>query len=160
LAGIIDLNTRERVQHFHHSPQVHLTLPHADAQLPQIGFDEIEMARAPDLKIEQVRVRPGCGPQNLPLNSNLSHDLACLREVALHLRPKRSYLVHVIRFFAIVPGFREAPGRMVQDQAAEGKQPQEEKQKQSRVEMQLAIPALQSGSYPSGARRFAGGFSG
>jgi hypothetical protein len=34
---------------------------------------------------------------------------------------------------------------MVQEQAAEGKQPHEEEQKQSRVEMQLAIPALESG---------------
>jgi hypothetical protein len=44
---------------------------------------------------------------------------------------------------------------MVEDQAAEGKQPQEEEQKQSRVEMQLAIPARESGQEPGDIRRLA-----
>src|SRR6266516_423102 len=102
------------------------------------------MARAPDLELEQIGVYPYCGPQNLTLNSKLSQNLAHLSEVTLHLRPKSSNFPLVIRIFTVLPRFRKVPGRMVQEQAAEGKQPQEKEQKQSRVEMQLAIPALQA----------------
>src|SRR6266496_5903803 len=113
------------------------------------------MARAPGLKIELIGVRPCCRPQNLTLNSKLSQNLVRLSEVTLHLRPGSSNLAFIIRFFAVVPGFRKAPGRMVQEQAVEGKQPHEEEQKQSRVEMQLAIPALESGPESRDIRRFA-----
>jgi hypothetical protein len=44
---------------------------------------------------------------------------------------------------------------MVQEQAAEGKQPDEEDQKQSGVEMQFAIPALKSSTNSSDIRRLA-----
>src|SRR5437867_910782 len=98
------------------------------------------MTRAPDLKIKQIGIRPGCGPQELTLNAKLSQDLARLPEVTLHLRPGSSNLALIIRFLPVVPGFHEPPSRMVQEQTAEGKQPHEEEQKQSSIEMQFAIP--------------------
>ena len=114
------------MQHLDHSPQVHITLPHVNALLREISFDEKEMTRTPDLKIKQIGIRPGCGPQNLTLNAQWSQNLARLPEVTLHLRSGRGNLAFMIRLFAVVPGFRKAPGRMVQERAAEGEQPHEE----------------------------------
>jgi hypothetical protein len=65
-------------------------LPNGNALPRQIGFDEKEMARAPDLKIELVGVRPGCRPQNLTLDTKLSQNLASLLEVTLYLQPGSS----------------------------------------------------------------------
>jgi hypothetical protein len=45
---------------------------------------------------------------------------------------------------------------MVQDEAAEGKQPREEEQKQPDIKMQFAIPMLESGPDWSDMRRLAG----
>src|SRR5258708_23034098 len=113
-------------------------MPHGDALLRQIGFEKKEMPRAPGLKFELTGVRPGCRPQNFTLDSKLSQDLARLSEVTLHLWPGSSNLAFIIRVFAVGPGFRKAPGRIVQQQPAEGKQPQEKAPKQSHAQIPIA----------------------
>src|SRR5882672_11384307 len=134
------------MRHIHHSRRIHLTVAEGDAILRQIGLDEIVVARPPDLKIELIGVRTGGRPQDLTLNSQLPHDLPCLREVTPQLRSERRDGAFRIRIGAFVPGFCKVPGRMVQEQTAEGKQPREEEQKQSSIKMQFAIPALEPGS--------------
>src|SRR6266436_5093523 len=112
------------------------------------------MTRTPDLKIKQIGIRPGCGPQNLTFNAKWPQNLARLREVTLYLRSGNSHLPLVVALLPVIPGFCKAPSRMVQQQTAEGKQPHEEEQKQSSVIMQLAIPALESGPESRDFRRF------
>ena len=109
-----------------------------------------------------VGVRPGGRPQNLAFDSKLFQNLARLSEIPLHLRPGSSNFPLVIRIFTVLPGFRKVPGRMVQDQAGDGKQPQEEEQEQAGVIMQLAVPALQPDPQAGGGRWVGGGgrFSG
>src|SRR5438105_12375458 len=112
------------------------------------------MTRAPDLKIKQIGILPCCGPQNLTLNAKWSQNLARLCEVTLHFRSGNSHLAFIIPLLAVVPGFGKAPSRMVQEQTADGKQPQEQKQKQSSVEMQFAVQTLESGPESRPFRRF------
>lgn len=104
------------------------------------------MAGTPGLKFEEIGVRPGGRPKNLTLDSKLFQKLARLSQVTRHPRPGRSHRALIIDVSAVGPGFRKFPRRMVQDQAGEGKQPHEEEQKQSSVEMQLAIPSRAGGT--------------
>lgn len=120
-------------------------MPHGDALTRQVGLEKKVMARTADLKFELTGVRSGGRPQNLTLNSQLPHNLARLAEVTFHLRPGSRDSPLIIRVFAVAPGLRKAPGRMVQQQAAEGEEPEEEEQKQARIKMQLAIPAPAAG---------------
>jgi hypothetical protein len=131
-------------------------LLHGNAPAGQIGFNEEEMARTPHLKIKLIRVRPDCGPQDLTSKGKLSHNLARLSEVALYLKHRGSNLALISRLFSVIPEFRKGPRRMVQDEAAEGKQPREEEQKQPDIKMQFAIPMLESGPDWSDMRRLAG----
>jgi hypothetical protein len=113
------------------------------------------MARAPDLKIELIGVCACGGPHNFTFDFKLFQNVVRLRKVALHVSAGNSNIALVVRFFAVGPEFGKGPCRMVQEQAAEGKQPNEEEQKQSNVEMQFAIPALESGPESREIRRFA-----
>src|SRR5215467_4981478 len=100
------------------------------------------MPRTPDLELKLIRVRSCCGPQDLADNAELSHDLPCLTEISSRSESSNVALIAALR--AIAPEFREAPGGMVQNQAAESEQPHEEQQKQSGVEVQFTVPALES----------------
>src|SRR5262249_41819369 len=108
------------------------------------------MTRTPDLKIKLIRVRPSCGPQDLTNNAQLCHDLARLTEISTRSRNSNVALIAALR--AIAPEFRKSPGWMVQNQAAQGEQPHEEQQKQSYVEVQFAVPPLESAPDLAGNR--------
>ena len=147
------MNAGEAVERFDYAPWVHFGLSHGDALLGQVGFDEKEMARAPDLKIELIGVCACGGPHNFTFDFKLFQNVVRLRKVALHVSAGNSNIALVVRFFAAGPEFGKGPCRMVQEQAAESKQPYEEEQKQSSVEMQFAIPTLESGPEPRDVRR-------
>src|SRR5215468_7675502 len=101
------------------------------------------MTRTPDLKIKLIGVRPSCGPQDLTHHAELAHDLARLSEISFRIRSGKSNGALIVALCAVAPEFSKAPGGMVQNQAAEGEQPHEEQQKQSSVEVQFAVPALE-----------------
>src|SRR5206468_10651104 len=103
------------------------------------------MARAPDLKIELIGVCARGGPHNFTFDAKLFQNVVRLRKVARHVSARNSNIALAVRFFAVGPEFGKGPCRMVPEKSAEGKQPNEEEQKQSNAEMQLAIPALESG---------------
>ncbi len=115
------------------------------------------MTGTPDLKIKLIRVRPSHCPQYFTLNLKLPHDLPRLVQVALYPGCEGGDFPHVIRFFAIVPGFRKLPGRMVQEQTTEGEQPHEEEQKEASIKMQLAIPKLTANPESRGFMRWFSG---
>src|SRR5262249_19091059 len=139
----------------HHSPKIPITLLHGCALPRQIGFDEEKIARTPNLELKLIGVRPGCRPQDLTLDAKLCENLAGLIEGALHVRPWNRDVALKIHLLSVAPEFRKPPRGMVQEQATEGKQPDEKQQKQSGVEMQFAIPPLESGLESSGIRRLA-----
>src|SRR5437879_10424615 len=112
------------------------------------------MARAPDLKIGLIGVCARGGPHDFTFDFKLFQNVVRLREVTRRVSAGNSNIALVVRFFAVGPEFGKGPCRMVQEQAAEGKQPDEEEQKQSNVEMQFAIPALESGLVSRDIRRF------
>ena len=69
---------------------------------------------------------------------------ARLPEVASRAGAGRRNLALITGLPAVLPVFMKRPGGMVEEQAAEGKEPQEENQKQAGIKMQPAIPALEA----------------
>ena len=126
------------MQEFHNPPEIHIGLAHGRFAFGPIGFDEKEMTGAPHLKIEKGGAAPGGGPENLTLDAELSHDIAGLGKVVGRFRPGRRNHAFVVCLFAVFPVFMKRPGWMIEDQASEGKEPQEEDQVQAGVEVQFA----------------------
>src|SRR5438552_2483089 len=118
------------------------------AALGQIGLDEIEMARGADLEFERGAVTPGGGPKNLPIDGHLAHQVAGLIEVAREPSRGRHNGKLEFCFVAIPPGFVESPIGVVQKQACEGEQPEENDEEQAGVKMEFAIPAFANREQP------------
>src|SRR5262249_46818099 len=139
---IISHITGEDVEEFHDTPEVHLGLAYRRTALRPIGFDEKEMTGTPDLKIHYARIGSVGRPEDVARDGELPHDIPGLREIAHGLRPGRRDRTLIGRLLAVLPMLMKRPGRMIEQQAAESKEPQEEDQEQTGVEMQFPIPAF------------------
>src|SRR5207244_907427 len=137
IARVIGHIASEDVEHFHNAPEVDIGLAHRGAALGPVGFDKKEMAGTPDLEIKQAGVGPGGGPEDVALDAELFHDVLGLGEVAGCIRGGWFDRAFVVRLLAVFPMFVKGPFGMVEKEACEGEEPEEEEQKQTGVEMEL-----------------------
>ena len=86
----------------------------------EIGADEIEMARGPDLENERGTVAADGGPKDFSVDVHLAHEVVGLIEVAGERRGGWDDGELVFCYVTILPGFTEGPGGVVQKETGEG----------------------------------------
>lgn len=153
VAGIVGNVAGEGVEDFGDAPGVDGGVADIGAALGEVGFDEVKVAGGADLEFEGGTAGVGGGPEDFAIDGHLAHEIAGLLEIAGEVSGRRDDGELEFGFAAVLPGFVKGPGGVVQEEAGEGEEPDENEEEKTGVKVEFAIPALAKGEERGGSWR-------